>query len=190
MSGAAAGGASAGTGPVLTRGAASTHYTRPPEPSHRACARRSPPTAPQDYISQKSLRGAVPSDGRGWGRGGERQQLAGRWGEGKRGLAAAMASLVKKIISTAKAPAALGPYRYALARGSRSLEGGVCQAALGAAVRVPTPTPPRPDRGPVSSPVTPQGHLRPYSTKGSAVLAANCSLTGAAGSPNRFRWGF
>lgn len=122
--------------------------------------------------------------------GGERQQLAGRWGEGKRGLAAAMASLVKKIISTAKAPAALGPYRYALARGSRSLEGGVCQAALGAAVRVPTPTPPRPDRGPVSSPVTPQGHLRPYSTKGSAVLAANCSLTGAAGSPNRFRWGF
>lgn len=61
--------------------------------------------------------------------------------------AGAMASLVKKIISTAKAPAALGPYRYALAGGglleeagagfadrasSRSLEwGGVCQAALG-----------------------------------------------------------
>lgn len=32
-----------------------------------------------------------------------------------------MASLVKKIISTARAPAALGPYRYASARGRRSL---------------------------------------------------------------------
>lgn len=68
-----------------------------------------------------------------------------------------MASLVKKIISTAKAPAALGPYRYALARGSRSLEGGVCQAALGAAVRVPTPTPPPPRPGTGVLPSNPPG---------------------------------
>lgn len=72
-----------------------------------------------------------------------------------------MASLVKKIISTAKAPAALGPYRYASARG-RSLgrsrsereqalpvgfrEGvwrGVCQAAPRAGARVA----PRPRAG-------------------------------------------
>lgn len=115
-------------------------------------------------------------------------------------VAVVMASLVKKIISTAKAPAALGPYRYVLAGGgslgrSRSErergpleEAGVsgrgfCQRASSRSlegrgvcqtalgVKV-THTHTHPP-APSRDPVTPPGHRRPYSRSGSAVLAAN-----------------
>lgn len=51
--------------------------------------------------------------------------------EERDGEGGAMASLVKKIISTAKAPAAMGPYRCAPAGGSGLCPVGGCGAVLG-----------------------------------------------------------
>lgn len=54
--------------------------------------------------------------------------------EERDGEGAAMASLVKKIISTAKAPAAMGPYRCAPAGGSGLYPVGGCGVVLGVVV--------------------------------------------------------